>query len=73
MMGAIRSDWVNEEYRTKLEEFATEQGVSYSSVEQAFEEHCATFRQGVADEATADVVRHLALQKLHWHSTEITE
>lgn len=68
----VANDWINDEYGSELEEFATEQGMSDAQVKRTFRNHCETFRKQVMDDTSPDAVRRLVYDKLKWHSPDNT-
>lgn len=73
MDDSVRSDWINGTYEEKLAEFAAERELPRARVDQAFREHCETFRSEVVDGTAPETVRRLAFQKLRWHPPEENE
>lgn len=60
-------DDIPEKYQEKLEEFVSEHpGVTREDAEEAFREHCRTFRETLKEDAPREKVRSLAFDKLVW-------
>lgn len=62
--------WIDDEYESKLDGFATERNMSQARVRRAFRGHCETFQEQVIDGTPPDVVRRLAYDKLKWHAPD---
>ena len=60
-------DEIPAKYEEKLQEFVSEHpDVSRAAAEEAFREHCETFRKTLKEDAPREKVRSLAFDKLLW-------
>jgi hypothetical protein len=60
-------DDIPEEYEERLDEFVSNHpDVSRADAEEAFREHCETFRETLKEDAPREKVRSLAFDKLLW-------